>query len=132
MNSLRNGSMGESKKNFKKAFSTPLRAGKTYFFNWPKNRIFTSILRPKSMIPTIKLTRNPFSPTRHSTHKHLKPEADELKQSTYRSMHHETLKHKNSKTYQENDRGDGKRAFRDQGTLGLSLENTEETVSGDD
>ena len=84
------------------------------------------------MILTIKLTRNPFLPTKHSTHKHLEPETDKLIQSTYRSMHHENLKRKDSKTYQENDRGDGKRAFGDQGALGLSLGSTEETVSGDD
>ena len=79
------------------------------------------------MILTIKLTRNPFFPTKHSTHKHLELETDKLKRSTYRSMHHENLKHENSKAYQENGRGGGKRVFGDQGTLGRSLENTEKT-----
>ena len=32
------------------------------------------------------------------------------------------MKHKNLKTYQENDRGDGKRVFGDQGTLRLNAE----------
>ena len=36
-NSLKNISKSESKKFFEKAFSTPFRAGKTWFFNWHKN-----------------------------------------------------------------------------------------------
>ena len=41
-------------------------------------------------------------------------------------MHHETSKRKDSRTYQESDREDGKSIFGGQGTLGLSLESAED------
>ena len=78
------------------------------------------------MIQDFKLTRNSILPTKYSAYRHLKPETDKLKQLTYRTMHHKNLKRENSKTYQENDRGDGRKVFGNQGTLELSLESAEE------
>ena len=43
------------------------------------------------MILGFKLTRKPTLPTKHSIYKHLKPEAERLKQYAIKNMHHEKL-----------------------------------------
>ena len=72
-----------------KAFSTPLRAGKIYFSTGLKIEMLLRFYVLKSMILDFKLTRNSIVPTKYSVYKRLKPETDKLKQSTFRSMHHE-------------------------------------------
>ena len=68
--SLKNRSKSRNKKFLEKSFFDSEGAGKTQFFSQPKNRIFTSILRPKSMILTIKLIPNLYRAKVHYPIKH--------------------------------------------------------------